>query len=363
MPNGLPPAIARIAIRVAIWTSSIRRRLLPPHFALMELGTSLWPSLCLVACARLRIAETMAAQPKSAPEIAQELHLDPGALYRFLRLLAGYDIVREDAAGRFSLTRIGRALSDSADFSAGAFLRYLGEPWQLGPWVRLDETLRTGKPVFQAMYGKPFFEFVLDHPDAAKIFDDAMTSVGHLHAAAVRDAYDFSNASCVVDVGGGNGEQLAAILAGNPQVRGILYDLPHVAAAAAGELGTLEEQGRCQRVEGDFFASVPAGADIYLLSHILHDWDDESALRILRACRAAMLPGARLLIVECVIKNGTNTWSQGHLTDLQMLLTLSGKERTQAEYAGLLGAAGFGLARVLPIAAAESILEALPLAG
>ncbi|MDP9111828.1 MAG: hypothetical protein M3M96_09375, partial [Candidatus Eremiobacteraeota bacterium] len=156
---------------------------MPPRFALMELGTSLWPALCLIASARLRIAETLAAGSRTAAEIARERDLDPSALYRLLRLMCGYDVVREDRDGRFTLTRIGRALIDSPS-SPAPFLRYLGEPWQLGPWVRLDETLRTGKPVFDAMYGQPFFEFVRQHADAAAVFDSAMTSVAGLHAAA-----------------------------------------------------------------------------------------------------------------------------------------------------------------------------------
>ena len=344
-----------------MWVSSVRRRLLPPQFALMELGTSLWPSLCLIAFARLRIAGTMMDGPKTSTEIARELHLDPGALYRVLRLLAGYDVLREEPAERFSLTRLGRALSDSEDLPTAAFLRYLGEPWQLGPWVGIDETLRTGRPAFEVMYGQPFFAFLREHPAAASIFDDAMTAVAQLHASAVRDAYDFGAAGCVADVGGGKGVQLGALLAANPRLRGILYDLPHVVAAATADVKMAEARGRCECVGGDFFVRVPAGADVYLLSHILHDWDDEAALRILRACRSAMAPSATLLIVECVIENGTNRWSQGHLTDLQMLLTLGGRERTRAEFSELLGAADLGIARVLPIAAAESILEALPL--
>lgn len=362
MPSAVPPALARAALRIAMWAASIRRRLLPPRFALMELGTSLWPALCLIACARLRIAETIRAGPKTAAEIARERNLDPDALYRVLRLMCGYDIMREDHSGSFTLTRIGRSLIDSP-VSPGPFLRYLGEPWQLGPWVRLDETLRTGKPVFEAMYGQPFFEFVREHADAASVFDGAMTSVSGLHAAAVCDAYDFSDAACVVDVGGGKGIQMSALLSKNRHLRGILYDFPHVVDMPNPELVSAELQGRCERVGGDFFQSVPTGGDVYLLSHILHDWDDQRAASILRACRAAMAPSAKLVIVECVIENGTNRWSQGHLTDLQMLLTLSGKERTAAEFAQLLTAAGFSLSRVLPIAAAESIVEALPLAG
>lgn len=346
-----------------MWLSSARRRLLPPQFALMELGTSLWPALCLIAFARLRIAETLTGGSKTAAEIAEAARLDAGALYRLLRLLAGYDIVREDRSGRFSLTRIGRSLGASGHFPAGPFLRYLGEPWQLGPWVRLDESLRTGKPVFEAMYGQPFFDFVREHAGAAEIFDEAMTSVVRLHAAAVRDGYDFSSASCVVDVGGGKGVQLSALLAANAHLRGVLFDLPHVVEAATAALVSAQSQERCERIGGDFFVAVPGGGDLYLLSHVLHDWDDAGALRILRACRAAMTPNAKLLIVECVIENGTNRWNQGHLTDLQMLLTLSGRERTRDEFASLLGAAGFSIARVLPVAAAESIVEALPVAG
>ncbi|MDQ6823314.1 MAG: methyltransferase, partial [Candidatus Eremiobacteraeota bacterium] len=227
----------------------------------------------------------------------------------------------------------------------------------------LDETLRTGKPVFDAMYGQPFFEFVREHADAASVFDGAMTSVAGLHAAAVCDAYDFSNVACVVDVGGGRGIQLTELLAKHRHLRGVLYDFPHVVEIPNPDLVSTDMQERCERVGGDFFESVPAGGDVYLLSHILHDWDDRRALSILRACRSAMAPSAKLLIVECVIENGTNRWSQGHLTDLQMSLTLSGKERTAAEFAQLLTEAGFSLSRILPLAAAESIVEALPLAG
>jgi predicted O-methyltransferase YrrM len=236
----------------------------------------------------------------------------------------------------------------------------LGEAWWWRPWEQLLHSVKTGTPAFEHVFGKEFFEYMNQDAEAAAIFNAVMTSGSTQVGVDVATAYDFSQARTVVDVGGGHGALLAAILKANPLARGILFDLP---AVIKGARDLLEMEGvaeRCDLMAGDFFESVPKDGDAYILKFIVHDWDDEHATAILKNCRRAMEKG-KLLIVERPIPPG-NLVSRGKYSDLNMLVLLRGRERTIAEYGVLFEAAGFRLTQTIPLRSEEhfSIIEGVP---
>ncbi|HET9394368.1 MAG TPA: methyltransferase [Candidatus Rubrimentiphilum sp.] len=354
----LPLALVRAATPLFVWASSVRRRVLPPQFAILELATGIWPALALRAIVKVGIPDRLARGAATPAELARDLGLHEGSVRRILKLLSGYDIVRELRDGRFELTRIGRYAASRTPGNVADFVRYVGEPWHLGPWGRLEETLRTGMPAFEIVHGSGFFEYASAHPEMGELFDNAMASVAPLHAQAVADAYDFSHASPIADIGGGSGLVLGAILRAFPGADGILFDLPGALKLAERSLGP--EQARIRFEAGDFFERAPQGAKTFVLAHILHDWDDIKALKILQNVRKVMPADGRVLIVEALLLDEPNRWSAANVTDAQMLTMLRGRERTAAEYGALLAQAGLKLTRVIPTTAAESIVEACP---
>jgi ubiquinone/menaquinone biosynthesis C-methylase UbiE len=203
----------------------------------------------------------------------------------------------------------------------------------------------------------PIFEYFANMPESAAVFDKAMTSISTMESKAVVAAYDFSGINTLVDVAGGHGLMIMTVLKANRKMRGVLFDLPHVTAGATALLESGGVADRCQIVSGDFFASVPEGADAYMMKHIIHDWDDERATQILRSCHRATRPGSKVLIVDAVIPSG-NRAHFGKLLDLEMLvLTPRGRERTQAEFRKLLKRSGFRLRRVVSTDTHLSIVE------
>ncbi len=339
---------------------TLRRALTPPQLYLFELSTASWTAQCLHVVARLDIAGRLAAGPRSAEQLADDLGLHAASLYRVMRLMCAYGIFREDASGAFALTPIGNRLRTDAPDSARAMLVYNGQMWQTQPYEYLEYTLRTGDPAFDHIFGAPFFDFAAHRPDVATIFDEAMVSVAALHAAAVVGAYDFRGIDLLADIGGGNGLLLSEILTTHKSMHGILFDLPHVSAGAAAGDTAAGVAARCDVQHGDFFDHVPEGADAYVLSHILHDWDDARCRLILRNCRRAMRDSSRLLVVDVVLDRADNRFAQGKLTDIQMLLVLSGRERTELEFRQLLESEGFSVRRIIPTAAPECVIEAVP---
>jgi hypothetical protein len=220
-------------------------------------------------------------------------------------------------------------------------------------------SLRTGEPAMKRAVGLDFFEYLAEHPEESRIFNEAMTDFGRENAVAVIRAYDFSGISKIVDVGGSHGSLLIAILKVHPEMRGVLFDMPHVIEEAR---RSIKEAGLAQRIEvlgGDFFVSLPSGGDAYLLRWIIHDWDDEHALTILRNCRSAMNSTARLLLVEAIIPHDDQP-HPGKAIDFDMLVALGGKERTEEEYAALFDKCGFRLSRIIPTASPMSLIEGMP---
>ena len=329
-----------------------------PCQQLTQMITSYWVSRAIYIAAKLRIADHLKDGPRTAEELATAAGVAPGPLYRVLRALAGLGVFAHEADGRFRLHPLAEPLREGGPDSLRAFTVLLGEV-QYRCWDDLLETVRTGEPAFERLYGRPFFAYLSEHPEQAEIFDAAMTGVGGRATQAMLDAYDLSDVRTLADVGGGLGANLTRILGRYPAMRGVLFDQPHVVARARPLLEAAGVGGRCVAEGGDFFATAPTGADAYLLGHILHDWDDDKAGSSLDTLRRAMPAAARLLVVEPVLPDGDGP-SFGKLLDLHMMVLAGGQERTEAEHRRLLAAHGFRLTRVVPTAGDVSVVEGVP---
>jgi hypothetical protein len=316
-------------------------------------------SQAIHVAARLGVADRLKNGPMSVDELARAVGAHPESLYRLMRLLASEGVFAESEPRRFSLTpRAGLLRSDvPGSLRARAIYDCDEAYWQA--WGNLMHSVATGEPAFERTHGVPFFEYMKTHAAVAASFNTVMTDQNAVAAQAVVEAYDFSGVGTLVDVGGGHGSLLAAILAAYPPLRGILYDQPHVLAGARPTLEAASVAHRCDIIGGDFFKRVPAGGDAYLLKHILHNWDEPRCAAILRSGRDAMPAHGRLLVVETLIPPDDEP-SYGKYLDLGMLVLLPGRERTEAEYGKLLEATGFTLSRVIETRSELSILEAIP---
>lgn len=329
----------------------------PAPVALLRLMTGYWVSKALNVTAELGVADLFRDGPRTSDELAGMCGADPPTLYRLLRALASVGVFSEAPGRKFSLTPLAELLRSDNPGSMRALARMYGSE-QYRAWDGLLESVRTGAPAFDRVFGASYFDYLAQNPEASAVFNEAMTGWTTQVADAVVAAYDFTGAGTVVDVGGGHGLLLATILRAFPEAKGVLFDVPQV---VAGSQPLLEAHGvapRCETVGGDFFASVPPGGDVYLLAQILHDWDDDKSRLILGNCHRAMGTSGKLLVVEQVIPPGNEPFL-GKWLDLHMLVLLTGRERTEAEYRELLGAAGFDLARVVPTWSGASIIEAV----
>ena len=308
--------------------------------------------------AELGIADLLADHSKSADELAGATATHAASLDRLLRTLVGLEVLRESSPGVYGLTSTGALLRSDVPGSLRGLAVMFGSDFHARAWGNLTHSVRTGEPAFDHVFGMPLFQYLERHPALAATFDDAMTSSSAGHAEAVVAAYDFSGIETLVDVGGGHGTLLATVLAAYPALRGVLFELPHVADGAGRVLREAGVSDRVGVVTGDFLESVPSGADAYIMKRIVHDWDDERAGRLLRNCRAAMAPGARVLVVDAVIDEGPASL-YGRLLDLEMLvLTPRGKERTPDEFRRLFQAAGLRLERIVDTASRLKVVEA-----
>jgi hypothetical protein len=314
-----------------------------------------WVAMALSVAAKLRVADALAARPTSVADLAAGTDTHAPSLYRVLRALAGVGVFAEDADGRFRQTPLSEVLRTGVPGSMRAVADYCGADWSWRPWGRLLDTVRTGRTAFDEVFGEQAFDYLAIHPEESAVFNEGMTGFSMQESPAVAEACDFSRFGTVVDVGGGHGHLLCTILKRYPGPTGIVFDAPHVAVGATPVIAAAGLADRCRAEGGDFFRAVPAG-DAYVMKHIIHDWPDDKSTTILRNCRAAAKPGARLILVEMVIPAG-NDPSPGKLLDLEMLVIASGKERTEAEYAGLLAGAGWNLTRVVPTKAPTSVIE------
>ncbi|MEN9520472.1 MAG: hypothetical protein RLZZ381_3060 [Cyanobacteriota bacterium] len=328
------------------------------RMALLQMSSGYWISQSLYAAAKLKIADLLKDGAKHYNELANATNTDSYSLYRLLRALANVDVFAEQEPGYFSLTPIAQGLrSDVAGSMRDSILLGGGEYYRA--WGNLLHSLTTGESAFEQEYGMPVFDYYQQNEASGAVFDRAMKNISDAIKPAIVNGYDFSGISQLVDIGGGNGSLIASILKANPHLQGILFDQ---AAAIANAQTVLQSQGvsdRCELIAGDFFNSVPQGADAYFLKYVLHNWDDESAIAILRNCRHAMNQDSKLLVVEQIIPPGNEPFF-GKLIDLHMLVNFSGgRERTAAEYQSLFEAAGFMLNKIIPTRSNVSIIEAI----
>ena len=331
---------------------------LPPPAQLVQMATAHWMSHILYVAAKLSLADHLAKGPKGADELAGITKTHAPSLRRFMRTLAHLGVVTEDEAARFALTPLGEALKTGAQGAARAAILTLASPWITGGWERLLESVQTGRPGLEQALGMPIFDWLAKHPEEASLFSETMVSFHGAEPAAVAAAYDFSGMTPIVDVGGATGNLLAAILDKYPGSRGILYDLPHVVRDAPKLIQAHNLVDRVTIQSGSFFERVPEGGDVYLLSHIIHDWSEEQCLTILGHCRRVMKPSSRVLIIEMVLPAG-NAPHPGKMLDMMMLVGPGGQERTEPEYRTLLNKADLRLTRVVPTASAVSVVEAM----
>jgi hypothetical protein len=329
----------------------------PPDQLIRRMMMGFQLTQLVYVAAKLRIADHLASGPRTVKELAATTKTHADSLYRVLRTLAGFGVFAEEEGHRFRLTPAAEFLRTGVPGSLRAAVEVRGEDWTWRAWGALIESVRTGKTGFDLAYGLNTFEWFSQHPAAARLFDEFQGELTARSAGAVVAAYDFSGAGVVADIGGGNGTLLAAILDKSPGTRGILFDLPHVIDAAKKTMPAAVAR-RCEFVGGDFFKAVPAGADIYVVKHILHDWNDERAQAILTRCRDGMSASAKLLVIEDLVC-APNVLCDAKVGDVNMLARTGGRNRTDKEYRDLLAAGGFTVRRVLPASRDLAVLEAL----
>lgn len=330
-----------------------------PDEILIPLFTGMWAMQAVATAARLGLPDLLAAGPRTPEDVAAEAGTHPRATGRLLRALANLGLATLVSGGRYELTAAGERVRTGVPGTfKDAFIAETDEVhWQ--SWARAADAVRTGDPRPQAVFGMPAFDYYAKHREEGEQFGRAMENISRFAAHAVLEAYDFAGARTILDVGGGNGSMAIAILEKYREARGIVFDLPYIEQHAKERIRELGVEDRCRFEAGDFFESVPRGADVHLMKFILHDWNDPESLRVLRSSRAAIEDGGRLVLIEMVVPEG-DTPDMVHLMDLNMLVMTGGLERTAAEYGSLLEQAGFRLERVVPTASPFSVVEARP---
>jgi C-methyltransferase len=353
-----PPArLARAVERIRHYLNLFHQRLTPAPAAMMEMIVATWTSQAITVAAQLGVADSLSDGPLPIEELAARVGADADALGRLLRALIGKGIFRQRRDGRYELNSLAATLRSDAPISMNCAAQFYGSREQRERWTLLVDSIRTGGTVVPALRGAESFDYFAGQPELAGLFNRTMTSVSELTDGPVVAGYDFSAYPTIVDVGGGHGPLLAAILAGAPASRGVLYDLPRVVADAPGLLREHKVADRVHIADGSFFDSVPSGGDAYILKNILHDWPDEKAVRILRNVRKAAGPRAAVLLIEMVIPKHDRDFP-GKWVDLEMLLNLGARERTADEYRALLNEAGLQMTRVVETASPLSVVEA-----
>jgi hypothetical protein len=334
----------------------------PLPFQLSRLIASLWVPRALYVAAELGVADALGDEPRASGHVAIAVNAEAGAVRRLLRALTALDVCSMTDDGRFALTPLGECLRADSPESVRAWALLMGGPMVWRAWGSLLECVRTGDPAAKLLDGRDTFEQIAPHPEEQAVFDQSIADGTRHLAPAVATAYDFAGIETLVDLGGGYGALLPPILSAYPKMRGIVADLAHCRPGAERLMRDVGLDGRCEFVACDMFSEVPPGADAYVLKSVIHDWNDERSVAILRQCRAAMGKDARLLLVEIVVPErlGSSSLDRAIVgTDLNMLVNTGGMERTEAEYRALLEAAGFRLTRTVPTDTALRVIEAV----
>jgi hypothetical protein len=331
---------------------------IPPDAILMQMlfGGLMQQSISIAA--KLGIADLLVDKPQTSNELAAQTNTHESSLYRVLRLLASAGIFSETLDGKFELTPIAALLRSDVPNSMRDVAIMQGEEWNWRNYGELRHSVRTGETGQEKAHGVGLFEFLTHNPEDEQRFSRAMVNLSSSVIPPIVGAYDFSSIGKVVDIAGGHGLLLTEILRANLHVQGVLFDQSTVINAAIESLKKEDIFNRIELVSGDFFESVPAGADAYIMKHIIHDWNDEQSIKILRNIHRAMNEKGKVLIVEMVVPEG-NEPSPSKMMDIQMLVATGGKERTEIEYRKLLNLSGFNLTRIIPTRSPFSIVEAV----
>lgn len=333
---------------------------IPPHLAMLQMVTGYWLTQTIFVAAKLGIADRLQDGAKSCEELATETKTHARSLYRLMRALASVGIFAETETGYFTLTSLATCLVSDVPGSVRTLAIMSGEK-AYQAWGDLMHSVQTGESAFEHLYGMNLFQYYAQNPEEGKIFDGAMRERTEMEQGAITSSYDFSSIRKLVDVAGGRGSLLVAILKTNSTMEGVLFDQASVIESAKELIQSEGVAQRCELFAGDFFECVPSGGDAYILKHIIHDWDDERAIAILKNCGRAMEGKGKLLLAERVIPSGNQPF-WGKFRDLNMLVMCPGGcERTEAEYRSLFEAAGFHLIKIVPNQSEISIIEGVPL--
>ena len=330
-----------------------------PVQLLLQMTTGYVVSASLWIAAELKVADHLQSGPKRVTDLARATGVTEDGLYRVLRVLAMAGVFSETEHRTFALTQPAELLCSHHPQSQRDTVVWLADPFHYGVIADLMHSVKTGQPAVERVTGKPVFDFFASDEVENKRFHNAMTNLSASFLPALFEAYDFSQFSTVVDVAGGHGYMICEILRRYPQTRGILFDLHPVAEGAEHRICEMALQSRCRTVGGDFFKSIPEGGDAYLMKMIIHDWDDERALSILKNCHRALQqkPHGKLLLLELVLPPG-DQYSASKLIDIEMLLMTGGRERTAQEFRDLLAKAGFRLTQIVPTKSPYCVVEA-----
>ncbi len=311
---------------------------LPPPAQMMQMITGFWTSCCVYTAAKLNIADHIAEQPLSLSLLAEKTQTDQGALYRILRALCSVGVFTQNEQNEYQNTDLGNTLRDNVPGSMKAMaIAQLGDHYSA--WGDLLYSVRTGNIAFDHIHGMPIWKYYETHPDDGANFNKAMSGLTQAVIANILPVYDFNRYNNIVDIGGGNGTFLCAILRAATNSKGIVFDEPHIQAQGNNYIAQQGMEGRCSYAAGSFFETIPPGADLYMMKMILHDWDDEHSHRILSNTSTAMSGNSKLIIVEAVLPPD-NAPHPGKFMDINMMAMTGGKERTEAEWKQLLGKAG-----------------------
>jgi hypothetical protein len=330
-----------------------------PATALRQLIMGFQATHWVYVAAELGIADVLKDGPMSSTELAAMIGADGAALHRVLRGLAQLGVLayKDD---RFDLTLMGHLLRSDAPGSLRPSARMWGSQLFQRPILNLLHTVKTGEAAFDHTFEQDFFGSLAEHPEDAAIFDQGMAGGSAREVSAIMSGYDFSGLRTLVDVGGGHGAVAAAIVRANSDLRGIVFDLPHLQVEAERSLAASGLSDRCRYVAGSFFEAVPEGADAYLLKGIIHDWDDAASVTILRNCRRAMPPQGKVLVVDRMLPPGNQPALDIVRIDLTMLVLNKGRERTEADFRGLFEQSGLRLVRTIPLQGVRYIFEGAP---
>ena len=308
--------------------------------------------------AELGVADLIqAGRPQPVEHLAIATKTHAPSLYRILRFMASYGLFEECGNRHFDHTPLSAVLRSDTPGSYRAAAQLFHHVF--AAWDGLHHSIQTGEPGFNKVFGAPIFNYIPTHPELGPVFDAGMTSINFHETPAMLDGYDFTGISVLADIDGGNGSLISAVLARYTDMKGLLFDLGHVVGRAKENLKAPDLAHRCSVIEGNFFESVPAGADAYLLRHIIHDWTDEQSIQILGHCRKVIPANGKLPIVDCVVPAG-NAPSLSKEMDITMLTFPGGQERTEAQFSSLLRASGFELKSITPTTTMISVVEGKP---